>query len=506
MIDAVKALVVVLAFSGSVFLLCQFNRQFLVARPQDLLVRQICWLSITSALFLSGDFWIFLLFSTIILLYAVSRDTNPLALYALLLMVAPPLRVKVPGFGMLNFLFDIDILRLLSILVICSVIPRIGSAKPQAVDYFVATYILIGLFILFTGDVFTSALRGSFYLVLDIALPYAVASRVVKNRTQLLEVIEAFCLGAIIIALIAVFETIKGWLLYGSVERFLQVPWAYSNYMRREDFLRASASLGHPIVMSYLLTIGFLFWFALKDQFKKIPVLWWLGLISLFAGSIAGFSRGPVVGLVAGGLLLGATAAVRYLENLRVLAFLGLAVLGVLSSSLWDIIKPYVPFVGSVDAFNVDYRERLIENSIELIKMSPWFGVPGFYSRLADMGMVQGEGIVDVVNTYIGIALAWGVPACITFALVFLVLMLQILKIRIQAGQQANQAQYVALGASLLGALGATMVTLGTTSSILAIPAVYWLVVGIAVSFLRISSSPVSDRLQQVENDYRSLR
>jgi hypothetical protein len=414
--------------------------------------------------------------------------------------------MQIPGFGILNFLFDIDILRLLSILVICATIPRIGAIKPEAVDYCVATYILIGLFILFTGDVFTSALRGSFYLFVDIALPYLVASRVVKTRTQLLEVIEAFCLGAIIIALIAVFETVKGWLLYGSVERFLQVPWNYSNYMRREDFLRSSASLGHPIVMSYLLTIGFLFWFALKDQFKEIPVWWWIGLISLFAGSIAGFSRGPVVGLVTGGLLLGATASVRYVENLKVLAFFGLALLVVLSSSLWEVVKPYVPFVGSVDAFNVDYRERLIENSIELIKMSPWFGVPGFYSRLADMGMVQGEGIVDVVNTYIGIALAWGVPASIAFALVFLVLMLRILKIRLQSGQQASRAQYVALGASLLGALGATLVTLGTTSSILALPAVYWLVAGIAVAYLRIASSPVSDRLQQVENDYRSLR
>jgi O-antigen ligase len=58
-------------------------------------------------------------------------------------------------------------------------------------------------------------------------------------------------------------------------------------------------------------------------------------------------------------------------------------------------------------SFNVLYRQELLTQSLALIHQSPWFGVPNYMQSLENLR--QGEGIIDLVNTYLVIALNVGI-------------------------------------------------------------------------------------------------
>ena len=67
------------------------------------------------------------------------------------------------------------------------------------------------------------------------------------------------------------------------------------------------------------------------------------------------------------------------------------------------------------EAENVDYRRKLIEKSMIVIARYPLFGSVNYRDELADMGLLQGEGIVDVVNTYLQFTLENGLVGAAMF-------------------------------------------------------------------------------------------
>jgi O-antigen ligase len=79
----------------------------------------------------------------------------------------------------------------------------------------------------------------------------------------------------------------------------------------------------------------------------------------------------------------------------------------VLLSPLGDRIVSVLPFLGgTVDSFNVTYRERLFDRSWQVITDSPLLGDQAATLKMEDLR--QGEGIIDLVNTYMGILLENG--------------------------------------------------------------------------------------------------
>src|SRR5262249_27202687 len=129
---------------------------------------------------------------------------------------------------------------------------------------------------------------------------------------------------------------------------------------------------------------------------------------ALVGGLIAPLSRGPW-----GGALL--TAALFFLVRERsaprpppfALGGPALVALVVASGAAGDLLRG-VPIFGSVDAFNVTYRERLLQIALDEIGKSPFFGGQELLYSPAFQELVQGEGFVDFVNTYVAIALTSG--------------------------------------------------------------------------------------------------
>jgi O-antigen ligase len=100
-------------------------------------------------------------------------------------------------------------------------------------------------------------------------------------------------------------------------------------------------------------------------------------------------------------------------------------------------------------------------------------------------GMRQGEGIIDIVNTYIGITLEYGLVGLGLFVGFFVLVLNGIYK-AMRVIRSRDDEMY-RLGRGLLAALVGILVTIFTVSSVMIIPIVYWSVAGLGVAYIQIA-------------------
>ena len=124
-----------------------------------------------------------------------------------------------------------------------------------------------------------------------------------------------------------------------------------------------------------------------------------------------------------------------------------------------------LPFVGHTESQNIDYRSDLLTNSAIVFERHLLLGSNNYVEELAELGMTQGQGIVDIVNSYVWIALKHGLIGLILFVSFFLVLLNTIYS-AMRKVEDKNSESYL-LGRALLSCLSATMVIIFTVSNIL---------------------------------------
>jgi O-antigen ligase len=104
----------------------------------------------------------------------------------------------------------------------------------------------------------------------------------------------------------------------------------------------------------------------------------------------------------------------------------------------------------------------LLDSSLALIQQSPWWGVPNYENALQSFR--QGEGMIDLVNTYIVIMLNSGVVGLVLFLFPYAVVIKGMLAV--QAG--ARQASASVLGKfapAFIGMILSMLFTIFTTST-----------------------------------------
>jgi hypothetical protein len=256
------------------------------------------------------------------------------------------------------------------------------------------------------------------------------------------------------------------------------------SYVGRGDLgvVRASASVGHGIALGYVLAIASLLYLALAPSPGK-AFSRWTGSGILTVGLLVALSRGPWVGMAIGVVVFAAMSAHRLRDLSRILVWGGVFFGLVLVSPYGEKLLNLLPFVGTTDAFNVDYRRRLLEASILVIQQHPLFGGGDYMGGLAAQGLVQGEGIVDIVNTYLAVALSQGLVGLGLFVGIFVAAGIGLLTARRQAGQDPGMRR---LGSALLAALVAALVIISSMSPILCVPTAYWLLAGLCVAYTRL--------------------
>lgn len=408
----------------------------------------------------------------------------------------PPISQYIPGMGLVNYIFVIDYLRILTLAILLPVfLGLISSTKTLKLfsaktDFFVVFHILILCGLQFRETTITDSIRQSLIYFIDYFVVYFVISRYIKTAEQLKLVFYAFLFAAIPAALIGGFEAIKHWLVYSSLESALHVSWNYGGYLARDSSLRALSSFGHSIIFGYCMVIVFGFYLYMQTQIKNTKYKK-IGFIILAIGMIAPISRGPWVGAVALlgiFLLLGKNGIANAIKFISALLFAF-----VLATQLpgGEKLVNLIPFVGKTDAGNVEYREKLIDVSLLVVARNPWFGKINFAEEPEMKQMVQGEGIIDVVNSYIATLLQSGYFGLFTFIGIFISAILitfkAFKKVRSQNIELAN------IGRTLLAGTVSSAIMIATVSNQLIIPYMYFITAGMCIAYSQIVKKMYSE-------------
>jgi O-antigen ligase len=459
------------------------------------------WFTITIVAFLANNYWIYIVIAGIFIWYVAKKEDNKLALFFAILFAVPMINQYIPAIG-LDKVFSINYARLLSLTILYPTYLTLRT-KPGTLifgknlpDKILLTFMVLSVALLLRNTSFSDMLRGGIYTFTDIFLPYYVASRGVKDLQQLKEVMVAFALAGIITGTIGIFEFGRHWLLFSSLPDALKVEWGMGSYLGRGDDLRALASLGQPIVLGYvmMLTLGFYLFMA---QSIKSKTLYLLGLGLVLAGLFAPLSRGPWIATVVLITIFIATGpnAIKRLTILGVAMLLFLPALAVIPGG--QKIMHLLPFIGDTETENIDYRRELLDNSYIVFQKNPLLGSVNFREDLADMGMTQGEGIVDIVNSYLEIVLEYGLIGLTLFLGFFSLILLAIHNSMRKISDKKSQ-KYL-FGRTLFSCLIGILITIFTVSSIQFIPIIYWAFAGLGITFVRLASKKEEEEEEEPE-------
>jgi O-antigen ligase len=474
-----KALVVVLTLAAIMFWAAKPLALRFTA-PEDFARRRTVWFVLTAAAFLIPSFWLYLLVAAPVIAWAGRKDSTPLALYVFLMFVIPPMDIRIPTIG-IGQLFDLSNLRILAFLVLVPALwarAKGAGGKPfrlSILDVIMLSYGLLQLVLFVPYESVTNTMRRSFLFVLDGYVVFFAFSRLMTDKRQFTDLMGALCLIAALFAPIAVFESIRGWLLYvgigdvwGSVNR--------DAYLMRGDSLRAQAAAGHSITLGYIFAMAIGCWLYLKStQISKAKAIACIVVLCLALAFT--YARGPWLTGVFVAIAFGALARGSIAPAIKSALLLSVA-LGLLSLTPFGArIIETLPYIGSQGQESVTYREQLAEVSWTLIKQNPFFGNPFVMLQMEELRPGEG-GIIDLVNGYLQVALFYGLIGLFLFGALFSVGLAKAYW-KVREARAVGDDELVLIGSSLIACMLATLFFIATAGS----SYLQWLLVGLLASY-----------------------
>jgi hypothetical protein len=502
-----KAGIVVLAVAALIFRFAKpVALQF--TAEADFVRRRNIWLILTAAAFLLPNFWLFALVAVPLLIWGGRKDDNPLALYLLLLQVVPQIPLELPTIG-IGSLLAIDMYRLLALFLLIPAARRLRRARDSeaikgvtTVDVLIIGWGLVQLLFFVPADMpgaamqesITGMLRRAVIYGIDICVLYYVASRCCANRRAIVEAMAAYCLAGAIYAALAVIESARHWLLYGDLYPLWTGHQWQDLYLFRGGSLRVQVSAGHSIALGYLLAMALGFWLYLQAHVtsKKmriaVPVLLWAGLL-------ATYSRGPWLGAICVYFFYAALGPRAFSRLIKAGLLAGGTLAALSATPVGDKVLRVLPiFGGSVDAGSITYRQMLAARSWQLIMASPFFGDQLAFFKMEDLR--QGEGIIDLVNTYAAVALFHGFIGLALFV-GFILIPLNRARLVIRANARTD-ADMSRLGAALGACILSTLVMLATCSFILSLEKMYYVLGGLTAAYAYLGRRRPAESTQPV--------
>ncbi len=484
-----KAFIVVMVLSVPMLLLVQRFACDVAIAPEDYRRRAIVWAVATVMLFLPANYWILAPVVLPLIAVAGGKDSSRMGLYLFLLFVIPAfpsgLR-ELSGIG--NLLLEMNHFRWLAVLLLLPLYlalrrrPEIQPFGSTTLDKLVVAYLLLHLAVELSNTTLTNAARNMIEIWLDVFLPYYVASRALRSIAAYRDALFSFVVAVLLMCPVSAFEVYGNWLLYSGLDHLTGAGhWGLGYDLERGGILRAQVTTGQPIVLGYVAVVAIGLLPFLRSAFVKTH-WWWFTCAMLGVGLLAALSRGPWVG-GAGALLVMLMTGPRVSEKIgKAVLFSLIALPLLLMTPYGQRALDYLPFIGTVEAQNVEFRQRLLTVSLGVLENYPLFGTwgSGYHPDLEQMR--GNDGLIDIVNSYIGVALTTGAVGLAVFCAPMVVVGISIA--RAMSEQRDKDCDLHRLGRALLASLVAIGITIATVSSIAAVPLVLWIVVGLGAGYV----------------------
>ena len=490
----IKALIVILALSLPVFWLARKPACEFACDPADFSRRRNLWLVLTVLAFTANNFWVYIVGASFILMIGARREPNRLALFLALLMVLPAFTQIIPGFAGIQHFVGLSHVRMLSIVLLLpayltirrepGVLPFGRTMADKCLFAYLAMQFLLQIGVISL----TATARYTIYSFIDVFLPYYVASRGLRDLHAYRDTVMAWVMAIVVMAPIALFEYFRHWLLYGGLATAMGVVNDYGVYMMRGETLRAVVSGEHSIVLGYVVAVALGLLLYVRRLIAN-RMIFALAFVLLAGALIAAGARGPWVGTAAVMTVVLLTGPAKLKRTFRV-GMIAIPLLVLLSfTQTGGRLFELLPFIGTVDTDSIDYRRRLFDTSMLVIRQNPWFGSFDYLVNPAMQEMIQGEGIIDVVNSFLGVALTFGYVGLSLFCGVFV---FAAWGVSVGLRNADPESELSLLGRSLLATLAGVVVCIITLSSIGVVPWVYWTLAGLCVGYAQLAALPVT--------------
>lgn len=491
-----KALIFILVI-GSVFFWFAKRYSTDIVSQHEIRKWRNLWFIIQIIGFTVPNIWAF--YSSIFLVCIFLIPKSPvakIATYCFILTSVPLLTTTLSGFGITNYLFKLNFARALSLFILLPVFFTLiqHNSKQmrlfsQPADKFAIIFILLTATLDFRDDSITNGLRFTFLHFIDLFLPYYVISRSITTHSDLTKVLFALLLSISMSTSIAIFEAVKSWSIYNPLgKNLLDIAVLHSSDYRG-GILRATATFVTPIALGYVITIGFGLYLYFSPLVRKKDFRQFVPM-SLIIGLYVTVARGPWVGFAFLCLVYIWTGKEKLSSYFKLIlgTLIGLPIL--LISGPGQKFIDLLPFIGTIRSDTIEYRERLLDMAIIVIQKNPVLGSTKYLETPEMRSMMQGEGIIDIVNSYIQITLAYGYLGLISFVSIFLVLLWNIYKSVKQLPKE--EKDLIRLGRSLFSILSAVALIIYTVSSVDYIPYYYWMLFGLSTSYIYICKQTIN--------------
>lgn len=497
--ELIRAYIVVLLMSTAVLFLIKQAR-ILPIQGRQYNHLSAYWIVATSFAYLSHNYWIFVSGLMAMYLIAIPKEIHRrLPIYFLVLPALPLLKNEVPFMGGFNYLFLLTVPRLLAICILLPIaIHLIRTRNTRHASFIRTDMIAYAFFILvallsFRNTTLTNGIRTAFYVFLDQFLPYYVISRSIVSLDHFKNIFSAILTSTLVLSGISIFEFIKGWLLYNSLFIIYGLDKGQSPYQHRFELLRINATFHGPIFLGYFFNIGLGTLLFLRTYIIKISTYYFLIAIIMIA-LLATLSRGAWVGTI---ILIVTFITLRPRIGINVVSFLMMGTFCfvlLLMIPGGDAFLSYLPFVGDTIQHTISYRQDLLVNGLKVVLRNPWFGSADNAAAPELEAMRQGQGIIDMVNTYLQISLRLGFIGLSLFLGIFSSLLLNIRKQMIRARVLGNE--YVRLGQALFAIIFAVLVIIATVSMIDFVPIYYWALAGLGVAYINMIKAELNKLME----------
>src|SRR5262249_44478846 len=152
---------------------------------------------------------------------------------------------------------------------------------------------------------------------------------------------------------------------------------------------------------------------------------------------------------------------------------IGITMLAVLSlTPIGEQIVALLPFIGSYDAGRGDFPQKLFYKAIIIIGRYLILGSVGFFVSPGMQRLLYAECIIDIVNTYLRVALNAGLVGLGLFCGFFVTILIGLR--RVLKMKAVRNTQLHTCARASIAVLIAMLFTIFTVSSTSFIPYVYW--------------------------------
>ncbi len=471
------------------FLLFSFYRDLLPERAAGRLLS--IWIMLTGIFFLAPTASL-MMAGFLIVLLSLRNFGNKVALSAFLLPLVPAGSIAFGQMPGINYLLDLSFPFLICAVVLLPVaIKEMGKAQTKGMgftDFAMVVFWLAMAISFFRETTLTNTLRSVIQSFILTLVPYFAFSRGLKSREDIERTTKMFVAAIVIAVCIAIVAQAVRWNWYSThesiaLDEFNRIKSRGALLRVGSTFTSAYIDYGAAVCIALLLAIPFIV--GLGSIFKKVSFI-----ILMLIGMLFAATRSPFISLIAGFVIFTLSQPKAFSRMITAGLIGSVVFVLLLLTPLGQGLVDYIPFIGASGG-EADYRSLLLELGWQTIMQSPLFGDPFFLENPIMQELVQGEGIIDIVNDPLGKALRLGLPVAGLYTLAhFLPSARTFQTIR---KNSKDEKHWRLVGASLSSSLFSYVIIYFTASKLSIAHEIGWLLIGLNVAYVRLTLSEVRE-------------